>query len=304
MNLSTFLKKLLPSLERTEVVDDLKNSIRDLDKIRPALADAAHHFTVSPMKSSENDYLEKEFYKNWTAPRGQKTGTFLGDLAEGAANAADNAKYILACLETDTESYYLAEAMTAKKAAVLRASGAISFISRYLGSLLGVIYANEAIEANADMKKTIDVKAPVRFYVNRNITTLGYAYTDYAVPKQKFEKTIGAIADVFVGGSNMPLAADLYKATELDPMVSSALISNAFENPIFSIRMVFAQWQIARHNSVKYKAEQLKLRLLHLQELQSGKQSPAMEKEITRLQDRIDKIDKEIFETEQSVGVE
>lgn len=303
MNIMKFVSKLLPSLERNDVVDDLSNTISSLEKIKPAIGDAVTHFTASPMKSEENEYLRKEFYKNWTAKGSRKSNNFLEDILNSVDNIIDNAKYIQDSLQQDGSKYIVSESLTAKKAAVLAASGRMAFVARYVPDLLNVIYANEAIAANADLAKTLEVKAPTRIFVNKNIGHLGVVITDYGMPRKEFEKLIGKIPDVFVSGSNADLVSQTYRPAEIDPFASSSLISRALDNPIFELRMVFAQWQVARHNNTKYKLEQLKLRLLHLQAVQEQKNSPAMEKEIQHLQDRIDKIDREIHETEKALGV-
>lgn len=304
MNLKKFIQALLPSLERNDVVDDLKESIKGMEQILPSLGEAVSHFRLSPMKSEDNEYLRKEFYRNWTAKASKKSGNFLEDIQTGVSNAIDNAKYVLESIQTEGTKYIVSDSVTARHAAVLRASGAMSFIARFVPDVLNLVYVNEAIAANADMRSSIDVKAPARIRVNKNISNLGVAITDYGMPRKEFEKIIGKIPDVFVAGDRADVTDSVYRPSELDPFESSSVISNAFENPIFSVRMVFAQWQIARHNATKYKLEQLRLRLLHLQNLQNQQHSPAAEKEIERLQDRIDKIDREIHDTEKELGVE
>lgn len=302
MKVMALVSKLLPSLERNNVLDDLADTVRDLEKIKPALSSAITHFKMSPMKSEENNYLKKEFYKNWVAKGSRKSNVFLEDVLDSVDNIIDNAKYIKESLEGEGSKYVVAEGLTAKKATVLAATGRMAFVARYVPDLINVIYANEAIAANPDMARTLDVKTPTRIFVNKNIGHLAVVITDYGMPRKEFEKIIGKVPDVFISGTNAELVAQNYRPAEIDPFQSSSLISRALDNPIFEIRMIYAQWQIARHNATKYKLEQLRLRELHLQSLKEQNNSPAVEKEIQHLQERIDKIDREIHDVEKSLG--
>ena len=73
-------------------------------------------------------------------------------------------------------------------------------------------------------------------------------------------------------------------------------------SPIYTVGLVFAQWEADRHKELKDKKKLLELRLLHLRLLQEqGKGDANQEKEITYLQRRVTDIDYKVSKIESSL---
>lgn len=73
-------------------------------------------------------------------------------------------------------------------------------------------------------------------------------------------------------------------------------------SPIYSIRLIFAQWEADRYRGLKDRKKMMELRLLHLTLLkENGNTDVDVEKEIIYLQKRVSDIDFNLDKIEASI---
>ena len=96
---------------------------------------------------------------------------------------------------------------------------------------------------------------------------------------------------------SMDEVSEMYSSGELDML--NNLPSGFLGSPIYSIRLIFSQWEADRYRHMKDKKRLLELRLLHLRMLKENGQSDIqMEKEMTYLQKSVTDLDYRISKIE------
>jgi len=302
MKILNFIEKLLPRLEKQNILEDLRITLSELDTIViPSYQAASEYFKSAKLKADANQELSTLFYRNASLIVRNKQPTMVNEAYLFLKNLRENTAYISDQIEALMEMDVIPAGLTAKKALLIRAAEAVSFASRFAPELLSVVYSNEAVENGAEISESVKVVPAVINNVNKNISKFAGAISDYGVPNDRFTKIISAVPDVVVGGKAGKAVAGLYKEDEVDPF-SSNYVAGFTYSPIYHFRLMVAEWQASRYKANKDKKKVLELRLLHLK-MQADKKSDArLEQEINYLQGRIDKIERYLKSVEEDLG--
>lgn len=302
MKILSFIQALLPKLEKSKIIEDLRISSAELDNVViPSFTIAAEYFKGHKIKSDHTQKLTDIFYRNVSLTVRSKQPTVVNEIALMLVNLRQNATYVEDQLEVLLEHDIIAEGLTAKKALFIRAAEAISYVSRYSLEFLCLVYNNEAYEVNAEVGENIKMVPATVKYVDAGMLKFAKAISDYGIPNDKFKKIFTAVPDVIVGGKAGNAVAGIYKENEIDPF-SSGYTANFTYNPIYHIRLTVAEWQANRYKANKEKKKVLELRLLHLKMLQEQKNDAKLENEINYIQGRIDKLERYLRSVEEELG--
>ncbi len=294
MKILNFVKSLLPSLEKRDVLEDIRITISDLENNHlPSYNSASDFFSSNQPKSKDIINLSKEFYKHLTPNGISKQKSMVGDIYIRLTKYLDILKYLQDEIAEKMEADILDDSLTAKRANLLKASSISFFITRYAGELLNYIYSAEEDNLSKDdatlPPKTIE-------YINKNLRHFTYLLSDYGISLDEYKKLTSKIPDVTVNSDTADSVASVYNESDLDPITSG--IRNFTYNPIYHIRLSIAQWQVSRYKEAKDKKKVLELRLLHLKMLQDGHEDAKLQTEIDYNQSRVDKLNKKISEIE------
>jgi hypothetical protein len=124
-----------------------------------------------------------------------------------------------------------------------------------------------------------------------------------AKSKQEVEKIIDTIPDIVINISNADAVSSTIDAGKLSPFSSHGLIQGnsqtIFNNPIYHIGLMVAEWQANRYKLSKETKKVLELRLLNLQMIQQKNPDAKLEKEIEYIQSRIQGLDFKIKKMEE-----
>jgi len=294
MKIFNFIKQLLPSIEKREVLEDLRIAISDLEtNILPSYNTATDFLSSNKPKSPAVIELGKEFYKHLSKNGISKQKTMVGDINLRLIKYLDVLKYVQDELSDVLEEDVLNEGLTANKATLIRTASLSLFINRYASSLLNYIYSLEENELSSD---DFEPSPQLTKYINKNLRRFTYTLSDYGIAVNTFKSTIARVPEVIVNDANSSSVKAVYNADDLDPFTSST--KNLTVNPIYHIRMSIAQWQINRYKEAKEKKKVLELRLLHLKTLQEGQEDAKLQTEIDYNQSRLDKISRKIADVE------
>ena len=117
-------------------------------------------------------------------------------------------------------------------------------------------------------------------------------------PGQREVLELGRLSTAFVHRQQIE-AVDFY-SDKVD--VFNNLPQGFIGSPIYSVRLVFAQWESDRYRALKDKKRLLELRYLHLKLMKDQNQSDInIEREITHLQKHITTIDYKLSKIEESL---
>jgi len=297
MKILKFIKVLLPSLQKRDVMEDMRITISDLENnIIPSYKVAADFFSTNPFKAKETKELSNRFYKNLTSNGIHKQRSMIGDIHLRLVNYLEILRDVQDTMESSLDEDILNEAMSIRKANLLKIESSGFFISRYSSELLNYIYT---LEENNLSKDATSLPPKTVKYVNRLLTRYVYLLGDVGITLSEYKTIIAKIPDVIITEDNSSAIGSIYKESDIDPISSDGL--NFIYNPIYHIRLTISQWQVNRYKEAKDKKKVLELRLLHIKTLKQGVEDAKLQKEIDYNQSRVDKLNRYISDVEEEV---
>jgi hypothetical protein len=301
IKLINFIKSLLPRIGKDQILEDLRITATELDQIViPSYEQAAEFFKVNKPKSEMAKSLSEDFYRKFEKGAMAKQASIIGEVAARLSFIKQNLAYVQAQIEIVLERDILNEGLTAKKAILVRAANQISFISRFSSDVLNYVYVAEAIAVNVDVQESMSLSPAAYKHVQNNIKVFATLLSDYGIPTREFEKIYTAVPDIVVSSRNESSIVGLFKEQDIDPF-TSPYVQGFTGNPIYHVRLVFAEWQASRYKANKEKKRMLELRLLHLKLINEKKNDPKIEAEINYIQNRIDSTERYMREVEEDV---
>lgn len=303
MELFDYIKKLLPSIGKDQISEDLRITISNIDnQCLPTYNEASNYFKTNPIKSKKAKELEDKFYKNLDTNGVSKQVNIISEVNLRLGFIRDNALYVQEQLDKIFEKDILSEGLTIKQTHYIRATEAFYFVANYSLDLLKYILHEETEHVNDKANDNIELSKFNIKLVENNIMDFAIILSNYGIPKDKFQKLLTEVPDVIINSSTIETVSGLYKEKQSDPF-TRGLVNNFTKNPIFHIRAVIAEYQNNKYKSNKEKKKELDLRLLYLQSVKANDNNPSLEKEIMITQQRVDKLDSSIREYEEDIGL-
>lgn len=303
MKIFDFIKAMVPRIEKDQILEDLRVTIGELEQVvAPSFLHAADYFRSNQFLSDKNKDLSDAFYRKFDKGSMAKQSSFIGEIAVRIPFIKDNLQFVQSQIEEILERDVISEGLTAKKAILIRTANHLSFISRFSTDLLNVVYVNEAVTADTKVKESLQVAPAIFKHIDRNLSSFAAYLSDYGIPNKDFVKLFENIPDIVVASRNEHAISGMYKEKDIDPF-TSPYVQGFAGNPIYHVRLIFAEWQASRYKANKEMKKMLELRLLHLKLVQDKKSDPKLETEINYIQGRVDKIERYMREIEESVEV-
>lgn len=303
MSIIDYIKKLLPRFERSSVAEDLRATEKELIKIvMPSYDQAASAFRTIKLESEEARSLQSQFVVNFKQPRWSAAKTFIQDIDNRLKNFHENVVYISNILETVVDADIITAGLTSRSAFVIRSAGNMSFISRYMLSLLNYVYTVEAQHRDIEPEHGIEISKAEMKHVEERFHTFVKLFAQYSVDPDDFKKIYEAIPEMIVNERTNRMLLAMMESKEVDPFSGSGY-AGFVGSPIYTVRLAFANWQNSRYESAKAKKQQLELRLLYLENQSKDRKDASLVNEIQRLQDRIERLDYQLAETDKELGI-
>lgn len=301
MKLFSFVKALLPRIGKDQILEDLRITAGEFEQVViPNYRHAADYFRINKIKAAANKDLSDAFYQRLEKGSVSKQSSFIGEVEVRLGFIVQNLDYVQKQIDILMERDIINEGLTAKKAILVRAADQMSFISRFCSDLLNYVYVYEAMEYGSDQQESLELAPAVQKRVVNGVKIFASYISDYGIPNKEFEKLVLSVPDIVVSSRNENSIAGMYKEQEIDPF-TSAYVQGFNGNPIYNIRLIFAEWQASRYKTTKEKKKMLELRLLHLRLLQEKKNDVKVEAEIVYIQNRVDKMERYMREVEETV---
>ena len=302
MQILDYLKKLLPSISKSDLTEDLRITINELDNICiPSYEDASDYLKSNKPKSNDVEVLTFKFYKSFDLQSSSKQATVVGEILKRLPFIRDNAIFLKEQAEEVLDSVIVTQAISAKHAMIIRSSDSISFIVKYSIDFLTYILYKEAINNNAEIDESVNLSPSAIKFVEKNIVQYATMLSDFGIPNNDFSKIINGIADVIFSDKTANSVKATYGERKLDPF-SRSYVSGFTGSPIYHFRMVIAEYQNKSYKNSQSKKKNLELRLLFLKNQRSDKNNPKLEKEISVTQSRVDKLQYELDKYNSELG--
>ena len=295
MSIFNFIKGMLPRLQKADIEEDVRITLKELSQVAiPLYFSASEVFRVNKFNSEEVKLFEKAFYKQMDLKN--KGPNFICDIHVALQRMNANLGYVQKLVSEVLEADLLNEGLSAKKAHVAKAAASISFASNFSIEFLNHVMVLESLAVGSD-----DEVSPAETkYIDGRYAKFFDALNHYGMDSSKFQELFAEIPDVVITSKNAASIMQVFKPLQLDPFGSVAM-SGFTGNPIYHARLVFAAWQAKRYNANKDKKKLLELRLLHLKSLQDKSPNPRLEQEINYIQNRVSRLDRELRDVEDSI---
>ena len=288
MNIVNFVKELLPSITRGDVIDDLEKSQVILKQhVIPSYNDAKQVYQHNKFQSD----AVKELSSQWRGQVNKRSNNLILGIVEMLPKLE---KAIDFGIDQFTDHYDGKSAnLNYRRAAMLRYAEMCSFCVNYSWRLLNFIYIAETQELDPENLTSVreTITTPEAQYVVDMFSPFLIAVSALNTNSQKevedyFAKLPDAIVseqsyrNAAVTGSNV----DTLKMDFLPPRL----------NPIYYIRMAYADWQTNRYHAAEKAAALLKVRLAQLEQLRERKADAYISKEIKILSDELSAVERQV----------
>lgn len=303
-NIVSFIKSLLPSFSKSDLETDMEISLEAIESIMTTYSSLEEVLKVTKIESKASQAVLKQFYKELQdfKPKAKLSNNhnLAIDTLALFANVKTNGDYILREVSDSVNDVVVSQALTAYKANLLRAVAHYYFMTRFALDLANFIYVNEVEEAGSDLTKEGRLNNKQREFITKNVWVYARMLSVYGSDHTTFKDRMGSIEEITLPKEQIEEVVDAYNSDKVD--VFNNLPQGFIGSPIYSIRLIFAEWEATRYQHLKNQKKLLELRLLHLKLLKENGQSDVnLEKEIVYLQKRTTDVDHQLAKIEEDV---
>lgn len=304
LNVVGFVKKLIPSLNRSDLESDLAISIDTISTIQSTYQSMGEVLKVAKLNNKKNEALVNEFYSEFQKAKSSfKFGTrqvFPTDIVALFTNVNLNAEVIKKELEDLSNEVIVTQAMTAYKTNIVRSVGHFYFITRYALDLANYIYQQEVEAGKMDLPTEAKMNKKQMEYIESNMWIFARLLAVYGEEPKRFKDKLDDLGEISIPKEQVEEAVATYDQRKVD--IFNNLPSGFIGSPIYTVGLIFAEWEANRYKQLKDKKKLLELRFLHLRMMkEQGTTDANTEKEMSRLQRRITDIDYVTAKIEASV---
>lgn len=303
LNIAGFIRRLIPTLSRSDSEVEMDISVQELQQSIQVWKDLASVYASAKWTHKESLSTVQHFYKELPEVPGVKLGSqksFASDVSLLLGNCLINAEVIRKLLADISNEVIVSQALTAARANVLRAVGHYFFIARYAMDLANRLYILESEQAGVQLTKDATLNNKQIHFVRDQLWIFCRMLAAYGQDPVKFQQAMDGLSMVQLPQEAFDEASGWAEAHKVDFI--SNLPDNFIGSPIYTVRLIIAQWQADRYRHMKDKKKLLELRALYLRALQEqGRADVQMEKELAYLQKRVTDLDYKIAKIEESV---
>lgn len=277
-----FIARLLPEAKRSNVEDDLKNTKKIFDEVStPVLLAARDCFKTLKNQNVCFKTTAERFY-DLTGMRDTKF--FLDDFVTVARNSRSNLDYVEVQVKKELEDSTFTEAISLKKAQLLRAVAAFGSIADMTPRMINHLMKAAEIDAGAEQDISAGEEKEYVVYTRKLFSIL----SQYGQEPKTFQKLLLAVPDALVTPANAKQVAAMF-AKDADPFMK-AEVNGFIPHPILVVREQWSNFQISRYEYNKALKKSFELRVISLRSQQSGEKNAGLEKQIQYFENQIAKL--------------
>lgn len=286
-----FIGSLLPSFAKSRMTEDLHNLMEELRTTTlPPYAAMSKAYGKSKFQCEDLRRFQDTFSKEVKTFR----GTYISVIEQTLKSLEEKAPV----LEKFISDYYADDVMKSNmtfiKVNVLQYLESMHFFMRYSRKLLVWTVTMESATVDPDSVTSDSILPADVEWLNQHKSVFFNVTNILGGGKAELEKAFSEIPDIAVTKDNLPVIERTVGPVKLDPMHFGLIPVKL--NPIYHVRMHWAEWQNSRREGSQREREVVEMRLIYLRSLESGKKDARLEKQISynesRLQEINSKLDK------------
>lgn len=297
MQILKFFKSLLPSFEKSTLMEDLRIARDEIvSSTLPPYETAVAHFDSTAFADAEVKGFDKELLK---AVRTRIRGNSIRVIYEALQLSQDHLTMLESLADDQFSEDIVKQGMSYLKANILQTIQCVAFVSRYSRTLLNWIlvceaYANKTPGARPPEKV---LKRPELKYLNEHKQAFFHSLGIMLQSTKDLEKTLKAIPNMIIEEENFDVAKRTVGLTKLDPLEFNLLPMRV--NIFYGVGMIVAEWQASRFKAAKEERKLLELRLLQLREEYRESPNAKLQENIEYNQERLDKVKYKLVKLEE-----
>lgn len=293
INITAFISRLMPTFNKSDLENDFDISLDALKTVITSYEDLAGVFTKefnSPQAKALITKLYKEYDGTKSDLKVKGPKSFAADHLSIFKNMQQNAELVKKELNDVSNEVIVSKALTAFKSNILRAVEHYFFVTRYALDLVNYLYTLEAQFGGVELSKSAVPNPKQVEFIEKNLWIFTRLNSVYGLDYNTFKSKLLALTLVVVNQDQLEDALAAYEHSKLD--LFDNLPVGFIGSPIYTVRLVWAQWEADRYKQLKDKKKLLELRLLHLKLIkEQGGSDINTERELEYLQKRVTDID-------------
>lgn len=301
-NISGFLKSMLPSIGKSDVETDLEISLEYIPLIIEQYTLLGNVYKEHKFKSKSVKKIVETFYKELSDSKlkTKLVNNFGKDTVSLFSNASVNGEWLRKEIKESLNDVIMSQALTVLNANLLRCVPHFFFISKFATDLLTYIYMSETAELKHEGEEDFYLNKKQVELIEKNFVYYCRILAVYGEEPKEFNKKLASLIKLTIPTEEVEKITEQFSDKKID--IFNNLPAGFVGSPIYSVRLIFAQWEADRYRELKDKKKLLQLRNLHYKMLQENGSSDAkVEKEIAYLQRRITEIDYKLAKIEDSI---
>ncbi len=300
MGILNYIGSIARNIGKDEIFEDIRITKKEIsEKLIPLYSDAAKYFRVNKPKSEQVKSLNISFMNAYR--KQDKVVDMFDAVNRALPKILANLDILSEELNKSLETKIITQAVTYRKAMLLKALDLISFASIYSFKLLTYCYYFESKEIENNEYDDLSMPKPYIKMIIANITNYARILKELGCDSNKFYSNISTLKDVILD-KDTEAAIDAIK--DHDSLHIEELTPLGFDgNPIFHFRLMYAEWQANRYKLNKETKTYLELKLANLKMQNEGHSDPKLQKEIEYTASRINTLEYKIQNAEKSAGL-
>lgn len=293
MQISKFIRSMLPELDKRECLSDCQITITELKEVvLPVYKSAEDCFRGFDFKSDEYGFFQQVYSSH---PMGSKK-KLVPVIHAAAEMAIKNMEVLDRLIHEHFTDDSVAIGLTARKVNILKAIEAGAFFAKYARKWLINLYVVETRKVDGSDKL---VASPDEGLAPAEVKWVGDNFINFIIvmnalseqPSQVHDRLM-KIPEIIITEENEKTTEAQFGKTVLDPL--SLGFIPVILNPIYHVRMMIAEWQTKRYKEAKEELRVLQLRKLNLEKIVAKKPDARTQKEIEYTEERAKSISYEI----------
>lgn len=284
MNITDFIKSLLPTFGKNRVVEDARVSYDELaQNTVPAYIEAEKLFTGWKYRSNAMKDFEHTFKR---IVKHDSSANMIVAISRGLQRILEQKEFMQDKIEASFETEVVAMGMSCVKVNLLRILETTTFVSDYALQFLNYAYILETAEETKDHGYVRANLSPAEVQaLQAHFSDFCIAFNVLARDRKQLIKVVDDLPDVLIDIDTGSVVMGTIGEDKLDPLHMRGFAATT-GNPIYHIRLAVAERQIEKWKRNKELKKALDLRCLNLQMVLDGKPDAALQKELEYTQGR------------------
>lgn len=304
LNIFGFVKSMLPSVSKSDAESDLEISIEACGTVVDVYTQLGQVYQTSKLHSKPANKMVTELFKELTQAKPEAkypTNNVMLATVSLFKNVQTNGSKVLSELEDLKSEVIVSQALSAAKATILRAVAHYYFMTKYALDFANYLTIQEAAHGGVELPRDAQLNKKQIQFIEKNLWIYARLLSVYGSDPDKFMSRLSEIESYQITKDSMDEELTV-SASKID--LFDNLPQGFIGSPIYTVGLIFVQWEADRYKELKDKKKLLELRCLHLRMLQEqGRGDAETEREIAHLQRRCTDLSFKISKIESDVDM-